>query len=505
MRRWKQAMGVIVSFALVAAMLLPMSALAGEQAIPTIRLTLGNGQTTPQYAAGETSELLIRVWNKGTQDAGNVKISPILDDAASWPFEIADMNNELELGTIPAGQYAEAVWKDLKVRDDVETKSYKLAFTVTYDDGENQFQSTPYIFAKTTAKPEEKTDDNNNNNNAQPETPQEPQGGGEILAGGVTNTDPIISGGGSGGGTSTASVPRVIVTGFNTDPGDVNAGSNFKLIIHLKNTSSTTAVSNMLFDLQAPASGTDAAAEAPAFLPASGSSSIYLDGIPAGGTKDISIDLNARADLVQKPYSIAMSMKYEDGNATQFESASSLAIPVKQAARFELSDIEVAPESVAVGEEANITCSLYNTGRIKLYNVKAKFEGEGLTGKEIFVGNIEPGATGSIDGIVTANQEMDETKKCKVVISYEDEAGKSASMEKEFPLTVTPAQNPADMMPVEAEAPDKGLPVVPIVIAVVVVAGIVTVVLLRRHKKKKMAALEEEDLLNEVDRFTEDE
>lgn len=165
----------------------------------------------------------------------------------------------------------------------------------------------------------------------------------------------------------------------------------------------------------------------------------------------------------------------------------------------------MAPESVAVGEEANITCSLYNTGRIKLYNVKAKFEGEGLTGKEIFVGNIEPGATGSIDGIVTANQEMDETKKCKVVISYEDEAGKSASMEKEFSLTVTPAQNPADMMPVEAEAPEKGLPVVPIVIAVVVVAGIVTVVLLRRHKKKKMAALEEEDLLNEVDRFTEDE
>ena len=34
MRRWKQAMGVIVSFALVAAMLLPMSALAGETGDP---------------------------------------------------------------------------------------------------------------------------------------------------------------------------------------------------------------------------------------------------------------------------------------------------------------------------------------------------------------------------------------------------------------------------------------------------------------------------------------
>ena len=500
MKRWKQTMGVIMSVVLVAVMLLPIRVQAKEQAIPTIRLTLGDGQTTPQFQAGETGELLIRVWNKGTQDAGNVKISPVLDDAASWPFEIQNMNNELELGAIPAGEYAEAVWKDLKVREDVETKSYKLSFSVAYDDGENQFQSTPYIFAKTTAKPAQQPNDNE-----QPEVPQEPQSGGD-LSGGIMNSDPIISGGGGGADPASASVPRVIVTGFNTDPGEVNAGSNFRLIIHLKNTSATTAVSNMLFDLQAPAAGTDAAAEAPAFLPASGSSSIYLDGIPAGGTKDISIELNARADLVQKPYSIAMSMKYEDGNATQFESASSLAIPVKQAARFELSEIEVAPESVAVGEEANITCSLYNTGRIKLYNVKARFEGEGLTGKELFIGNIESGATGSIDGIVTANQEMDETQKCKIVISYEDESGKGATMEKEFSLTVMPASDPTtDMMPMEGKAPEQGLPVVPIVIAVVIVAGIAAIVLVRRYKKKKMAALEEEDLLNEVDRFTEDE
>ena len=106
----------------------------------------------------------------------------------------------------------------------------------------------------------------------------------------------------------------------------------------------------MLFDFQAPSSGTEAAAEAPAFLPSSGSSSIYLDSIPAGGTRDIAIDLNARADLVQKPYSISMSLKYEDGNATQYEAQSSLAIPVRQEARFEFSKIPIAPDTVAVGE-----------------------------------------------------------------------------------------------------------------------------------------------------------
>ena len=36
---------------------------------------------------------------------------------------------------------------------------------------------------------------------------------------------------------------------------EVKAGSNFKLIVHLKNTSKTTAVKNMLFDFNAPTEG----------------------------------------------------------------------------------------------------------------------------------------------------------------------------------------------------------------------------------------------------------
>ena len=80
----------------------------------------------------------------------------------------------------------------------------------------------------------------------------------------VYNEDPVVSGGDMGGSGSETdqSVPRVIVTGFDTEPAQVKAGSDFKLIIHLKNTSKKTAVSNMLFDLQAPAAGTDEAAEA---------------------------------------------------------------------------------------------------------------------------------------------------------------------------------------------------------------------------------------------------
>ena len=95
--------------------------------------------------------------------------------------------------------------------------------------------------------------------------------------------------------------------------------------------------------MEAPTEGKDEQSTAPAFLPTSGSSSVYLEGIAAGGMADISIQLNAKADLLQKPYSMELNMKYEDANAQQIEAASSVSIPVKQDARFEFSDFEISP------------------------------------------------------------------------------------------------------------------------------------------------------------------
>ena len=315
--------------------------------------------------------------------------------------------------------------------------------------------------------------------------------------------------GGSAGGAdaSSASVPRVIVTGFNTEPAEVRAGSNFKLIVHLKNTSSKTAVSNMLFDMQAPSSGSEGAAEAPAFLPASGSSSVYLDGISAGGTSDISIELNARADLVKKPYSISMSMKYEDSSAAQM-SAVKPCDPGIQDARFEFSKIEIAPETVAVGEEANISCSLYNLGRVKMYNVKARFEGKMIESDEQFIGNLDSGATGMIDAIVTAKEETMDNTECKLILTYEDDAGNVSTAEEKFDLTVMPMSDAGDLDAM-ADIPEEqgGLPIGMILAAavVVIVAVAVAIVLIMKRKKAKRLEAEEEELFDEVERSAEDE
>lgn len=491
--------------------------------LSTIRISVGNGQATPQYQAGQkVDKLTVTVKNSGVSSAQNVVITPVINAAEEWPFEIDSMNYEQELKEIQAGKSTEAIWSDLKVREDVETKSYKLVFRISYDDGKKEYECEKSVYVKTAGTKGNEPEDpgyppyppiiinppsveqpGDQPSDGQPEEPDQ----GDMGEGGVYNGD-ISAVGGGGGSDERKGVPRVIVTGFNTEPGTVNAGSNFRLIVHVKNTSTTTAVSNMLFDFQAPSAGTEAAAEAPAFLPSSGASSIYLDQIPAGETRDVAIDLNARADLVQKPYSINMSMLYEDSNASQYEGSSSLAIPIYQAARFEFSEIELSPASIEVGQEANLMCSLYNTGRVKLYNVKVKFMGDGISAKEVFVGNLDSGATGTIDGMLTGESEIMPGTKCKMVVTYEDESGNPSSREEEFEIQVTaPMEMDMGDMEMMGEMPEeaKGFPVIPVVIAAAVILVIVLAVVLTRRRKKKRAQAEEEDLVDEVDRFTEDE
>ena len=542
MKRWKRAGVMLLCMIFTISMLAPMGARAEEEktqepkVINQITLSVGDEQKTPVYKAGEKAELKINVLNKGNMDAQNVSIAPVISSTDEWPFDMEKLNYEQSLGTISAGSQTTALWgggdDKLTVRSDVTGKSYKLTFRLTYDDGEKIYEADRYVFVKTEAKKSTSDSGNSNNtgngnNSGNSNNTGKDQvnnigsgdgsggssgdgsavsSGSDFYDGGVYNSEPVSTGG-DAASTGDGSVPRVIVTGFDTDPGTVKAGSNFKLVIHLKNTSKKTAVTNMLFDLQAPASGTDEAAEAPAFLPVSGSSSIYLDKIPANGTKDISIDLNSRADLIQKPYSITMTMKYEDGNATQFEGESSLAIPVTQEARFEFSEIQIMPDTVAVYEEANITCNLYNLGRVKMYNVKAKFEGDAIEGEEQFIGNLESGATGTIDGIVTAVAESYDESNCKLVLTYEDDSGKEYSVEQPFTMTITSEMEPADMEMMTDIPEDTGSPVgliVAVIVGVAAVAAVVTAVLLKR-RKEKIQSSEEEEVFDGVERFTEDE
>ena len=108
---------------------------------------------------------------------------------------------------------------------------------------------------------------------------------------------------------------------------------------------------------------------------------------------------------------------------------------------------------------------------------------------------------------MTAIAESYDESNCKLVLSYEDDSGKEYTVEQPFTMTVTAEVEPADMEMMMDVPEETGSPIgiIIAVIAGLVVIGAVTAVLLLKRRKNKIQSSEEEELMDEVERFTEDE
>ena len=436
---------------------------------------VGGNWVTPTATYGQLVNVVLPVVNMSGVNLANVTVTPVTSNLVSeWPFEIETSGYTQTITDLPGkgnGQSdmdrrRELTWT-FKTRQDALSGYYKLQFNVLYYVGTEVETATltTYVLVRGAA------------------------GSGNVEA---------------EGGTST---PRVIVTGYETNPKEVHAGDTFTLTLHLKNTSQRTAVSNMLVNLTAPTEGTDADTSYAAFLPTSGSNTEYITTIGKGATVDLSIEMTAKADLLQKPYQIDVNMEYEDEDYTSYSSTADVSIPILQEARFELSTPEILPASITVGNEANVMFSIYNTGKITLYNVKVHFEDDTVKGGEVFLGKIEAGSTGAVDALVTGEAASVDDDIVKIVITYEDEAGKASTYEQEINLTVTEdvAIGPEDYLDegmmegdYEAESSPVGKIVIAIVILFVVVLIVVIVVVVRKKKQKK-EDLERINLLDELE------
>ncbi|NLG05466.1 MAG: hypothetical protein GX567_16835 [Clostridia bacterium] len=429
----------------------------------------GNYWFTPTVKYGDFVTITLPLVNMTPYNIKDIVITPLISgDKKSWPFEITQTNYVLKLDALSGEKSEPDVNKrtrDLfwtyKVRDDVLNGYYPITYEILYTDeacNQGSCKITTYVNCI-----------------------------GKSGAGSISGDDE----------DKKTSTPRIIVTGFETEPENVFAGENFMLNLHVKNTSSKTAIQNAEFDLVAAVEGTDKNATYAAFLPTSGSNTVYVDHIASGETVDINIEFTAKADLAQKPYVLDVKMKYEDMESNPYESTGSVSIPVKQQSKFETSSIEILPSDISIGNEANVMFSIYNTGKTKLYNVKAQILADSITGGDAFVGNLDSGATGSVDVMVTGAAATQDDGTLKVIVSYEDDTGKEFSEEFSTTLYVSEPMM-EEPMPMEEEVVKPAFPrwaIIVIVIVVVLIAVIVIVtLLLRKKKKKKEAQLLIEDL-----------
>ena len=434
-------------------------------------IMVGGNWVTPVANAGQHVNVVLPVVNMGRTRVKNVVVTPVIsEDAAKWPFEIETSNYSQTIDRLPGTddggtdmeRRRELTWT-LRTRKDAPSGYMPISFNVTF---ENDDKSLSNVTLTSYVK--------------------------------VVGTTGISADGKS-------STPRVIVTGFSTSPETVHAGDTFTLTLHMQNTSKATAVKNMVFDIQAASESTDTTYVAASFLPTAGSSTVFVDKIAAGANKDISIELEARSDLAQKPYVINVKMNYEDESVNAYENTASVSIPVRQEARIDTSSVEVTPQSIEVGGEANVSFSLYNIGKTKLYNASVKFQADSVTGGDTYLGNIDPGATGSVDAYLSGAAATTDDGKVKILITFEDESGEKTTVEKEMELYVTEMMDYDDGMTDDGMYDDGSQSqggfkiwyvLIPLVIVIAVVAAFL---IIRKKKAKKAAALLEADDLDDLE------
>ena len=425
---------------------------------------------------GEQTFVVLSFINLGKTDITDVVITPtVSNDKTKWPFNIGQAYDAQTIQIIQAADNTVDAYSKrmdvgwfFNVRSDVLTGCYPLPFHVTYYQNGALVETdiTTYINIKGSDPKKKLIKDEDDEDKK-------------------------------------AANPRIIVTGYRTDPGEVYAGATFNLTVSVKNTSKQTAVENVLFNMEATVEGKDADATYAAFLPTSGSSSVYKERISPGETYDMSIEMEAKADLSQKPYVLTVNMKYDTEDQVNLTDVAHVSVPIKQEAKLDTGTAEIMPESIAVGEQSNVMFSIFNTGKTTLFNVKVNYESETVDSGITYLGNIAPGNTGNVDSMLTGIAPDTGAGTVKAVITYEDEAGNESRYEKDLNLLVYEMTFDEGMMenvpmePLEEEPAQKKLPLVAVIgIVAAVVAVIVVVAVVISKKKKAKKHKEDMDLLD---------
>ncbi len=425
---------------------------------------------------GEQTFVVLSFINLGKTDITDVVITPtVSNDKTKWPFNIGQAYDAQTIQIIQAADNTVDAYSKrmdvgwfFNVRNDVLTGCYPLPFHVTYYQNGALVETdiTTYINIKGSDPKKKLIKDEDDEDKK-------------------------------------AANPRIIVTGYRTDPGEVYAGATFNLTVSVKNTSRQTAVENVLFNMEATVEGKDADATYAAFLPTSGSSSVYKERIAPGETYDMSIEMEAKADLSQKPYVLTVNMKYDTEDQVNLTDVAHVSVPIKQEVKLDTGAAEIMPESIAVGEQSNVMFSIFNTGKTTLFNVKVNYESETVDSGITYLGNIAPGNTGNVDSMLTGIAPDTGGGTVKAVITYEDEAGNESRYEKDLNLLVYEMTFDEGMMenvptePFEEEPAQKKIPLVAVIgIVAAVVAVIVVVAVVISKKKKAKKHKEDMDLLD---------
>lgn len=457
-------------------------------------LMISNNYEVPEFKTGDKDvRISLPLLNWGAVPAQHVSVTPVMTDESRrfvFPFEIKRGNYAQGYPDIAntnpgstSGQQSRQ-FGPFTVRSDLNTGYYRLTFRINFYDRIGGWQeATRYAYIKID-NPSQPAPDNTAN------TPNLDEGyGGADFSGG-------------GGADVKKPVPRLVVGGFTTEPEKIFGGDKFKLKLKLRNTSKSGPVSNIRLVLSGSPEGQD---QIQTFLPVGGASTVYVDEVGTDSTKEVVVELQSSAQLPQKAYPLAIHMQYEDETLTEHDGDETISIVVNQHPKVEIGNLEIFPGEIGeVGKDINISFTLYNKGRLGLYNVSALIDKDDLFAKtDSYIGNVPSGESRDAELTLKALRPTNPDEKVKFIIRYEDPDGKSTDIEQELEYTISEDYGEKHMdgpdfnseFPDQDQSTDNKLLGISylwwLILLLLVIVGVVYGVISKRRKQRRQQELDD--------------
>lgn len=287
------------------------------------------------------------------------------------------------------------------------------------------------------------------------------------------------------------SKPKLIVDKYSFEPGLVKAGENFEMNLSFFNTNSSKTVRNIKIFLTASeiTDPNSPSAGGSVFTPVDSSNTFYIDSIAPKGKSEKRITMFTVPDALAKTYTLTAHFEYEDTQGNEYTATELIGVPVVQQSKLDTGEVGFYPEAY-VGQSMPISLEFYNTGKVTLYNMMVKIEGDFQTeNAQYYVGNFNSGSSDYFEGYIIPSQPGELTGD--VVFTYEDSTGQMQEVRKPFSLNVMEMMPmpdfPGEYPPYE-EPRNEGFMskygkfVLPLGALVLVIGGIVV---FRKRKAKK--------------------
>ncbi|MDY0235740.1 MAG: CARDB domain-containing protein [Gudongella sp.] len=278
------------------------------------------------------------------------------------------------------------------------------------------------------------------------------------------------------------STPKLIIDRYDFSPSIVKAGENFQMNLSFFNTNQSKSVKNIKIFLTAEEE-TDSGS---VFTPVNSSNTFYIDSIAPKGKVDKVITMYTIPDAKAKTYTLTANFEYEDSAANTYTAEELIGVPVVQQSKLDLGEIVYQPEAY-IGQQTPISIEFYNTGKVTLYNLMVKLEGDFQSENgQYFVGNFNSGANDFYEGYVIP-QESGQLEG-NLVFTFEDSTGQEQEIKEPFSLNVVempPMEFPDGEIP-DMEEPSLMSKVMKFLIpGLILIAVIIGVILFRKKRAKK--------------------